>query len=308
MKTHLFLLVIASFITLFGVSRTIEKETIEPTQAMTIFTAEKWGCINDMELMENVTDKIIKCDQIFTTVKEIKNPEDVNDRNELYIFFPLEEINKLEGLLVVLLGCLPNPAKEKAFLSVDAVKLSKADSGTWELILNISGQGHFYIKSLYARKPSFMKGWSICNEGEEPFERNFFEAHFLEGEWKGMENVTLKSSWQKLRLEINPFSLEIAKSVDLCEKVFEQFDKLFTVNGQHLFWDFEKLDHEVFLDIIQSVKENYKNNFNVLLRTDNKVIEWYGSDDFIPQFRQKIVLKNYLNKTTNAEFWIYSIR
>ncbi len=280
-------------------------QMIEPTKALLVSSSENWGCVSRFEVRQDVTNALLGKEAKSVTLKDIKKAEDITERDELFLWFPANRIQKLEGDLVVVLGCKSEVPREQAFLNLNTVRLNRSDRGVWRLELNARGRGRLYVKSLYGRNPALKKGWSIC-AGGEPFERNYLTAYPLEGEWDGIAKVNLNERWQRVTLGANPFSFEMAESVDWCQQLFNLLDNQFGADGKRMRWDYRKVGSKVFSQAVQSFKDSRDRKFSVLLKTANTVVQSYGSDNFAPHFKQSLVLENYRGNAVEAEVWIYA--
>jgi hypothetical protein len=300
-----FMITIGGILCIAQINSTIDN--IIPSKAFIIFTQESWGCLIGQEVKEDVSAKIAKDDYIYANIQEIKNPEDVSNRNELYLIFPAKPVNKLDGNFVVKFWCDFDQAQKKAYLSMDYAKIYKKDSGKWILLVKIRGNGFVHVQMLYSRLPVIRQVWFSCPQAGvyQPSRRTFFSVYPLEGRFDGIPQQILSDEWKTLDLTFNPIFLEGAVLVDNCQAFFAMLDEEFAIANQTMVWEQEKIQVDTIKTLIdQACKLTKEKTFQVLLKVDNGSTIYVGSDNFVPHLRQKLAIKNPDGKLIGAELWL----
>ncbi len=278
---------------------------IAPSKALIIFTRASWGCLNGQELKEDVSSNITKDDGNYATVEEIKNPEDVFNRNELYLIFPAAPLNQMAGNFVAEFWCDSDQPETDASFSVEWASL-RQKGNEWVLSTKIKGTGFIHVQMLYSRAPEMRQAWFSCPAAgvREPNQLTFFNAYPLDGEFGGVPQQKLSGQWQTLDLTVNPLFLEEAVSVDKCQMFLDSLDKEFAVSGGPLVWDGNRIQVETVRAIANHAAPGGENIFQLLLRADDGTTTQLGADDFVPQVRQKVALKSSDGKLVGAELWL----
>ncbi|MCK4790370.1 MAG: hypothetical protein KAV87_41920 [Desulfobacteraceae bacterium] len=309
MKTFSFLLTfmitIGGILCIAQINSTIDN--IIPSKAFIIFTQKSWGCLIGQEVKEDVSAKIAKDDYVYANIQEIKNPEDVFNRNELYLIFPAKPVNELDGNFVVKFWCDFDQPQKKAYLSMDYAKIYKKDSGKWILLVKIKGNGFVHVQMLYSRLPVIRQALFSCPQAGvyQPSRRTFFSAYPLEGRFDGVPQQILSDEWKTLKLAFNPIFLEGAVLVDNCQAFFAMLDEEFAIAGQTMVWERKKIQVDTIKMLIdQACKLTKEKTFQVLLKLDDGSTIYVDSDNFVPHLRQKLAIKNPDGKLIGAELWL----
>ena len=278
-----------------------------PPKGLIIYTAESWGCLEGQEIREDVSTLIANEDNNSATIQEIKNPEDVFNRNELYLIFPAKPVNELDGNFVVKFWCDFDQPQKKAYLSMDYAKIYKEDSGKWILLVKIRGNGFVHVQMLYSRLPVIRQAWFSCPQAGvyQPSRRTFFSVYPLEGRFDGIPQQILSDEWKTLKLTFNPIFLEGAVLVDNCQAFFAMLDEEFAIAGQTMIWEREKIQVDTIKTLIdQACTLTKEKTFQVLLKLDDGSTIYVDSDNFVPHLRQKLAIKNPDGKLIGAELWL----
>lgn len=279
------------------------KNDITPSKALVILTRESMGCLNRQEVKEDVTAKIAHDDNNFATIEEIKNPEDVSNRYEIYLLFPAKEINQLSGFFILKLMCDSNYPKQ-AYLSVDHTFL-RHEKNSWFFSVKAKSDGFFHAQLHYSRCPEFITTRVTYPAADihEPVKVTFYNTYPLEGDLIGIPSKSLTGKWQRLKVLVNPISLQKALLVDICQQLLEEMDKEFAQKDTPLIWTQEKVKTESLRSLACKVGGN-KFAISVALKLDNGKIINTNGDNFMPDLRQKLVLKAKNDKLIGAEIWL----
>jgi hypothetical protein len=274
-----------------------------PEKALLILTRESMGCLNSQTLTQDATELVSSEDGKAIAIREIKNPEDVSNRNELYLLFPAEQVNQLPGFFILKLGCdsdQPTPAS----VSIDHAVLRRRGS-EWIVVLKAKSDGFVRAQLLYSRRPEFVTAWFTYPEADvrEPVQVTFYRAYALEGELGGVPAQKLAGKWQTLEITLAPFSLDQARFADICQQILEEMDKNFARQGEPLVWPHEKLQVESLRSLIRKVTAG-KSVVQAVLKLDNGSVIQTNGDNFAPHLRQKLVLKQKDGRLIGVELWL----
>lgn len=281
-----------------------ENNHILPGRALVIFTRESWGCLSGQEIKEDVSITIGRDDGNYVTIEEIKNPEDIFNRYEIFLIFPAILVNQLPGNFVVKFWCDNDQSEEKAYLSMEWASLHKR-AKEWILTTKLKSNGFVHIQMLYSRMPEIRQAWFSC-QGEgtgELYQLTFFNAYPLEGEFGSVPEQKLNGKWERLDLTFNPIFLEESRAVDRCQLFLNVLDRQFAIKDSSLVWDSAKVDEGTIRSlVIQSTVETKE--LDVMLRKDDRTIIQIGSESFVPHVRQKLALRNPDGKLVGGEIWL----
>jgi hypothetical protein len=280
-------------------------DEITPSKALIVFTRSSWGCLGGQDVKEDVSKKVANDDDNYATIDEIKNPEDVFNRYELYLIFPARAVTQVSGSFVVKLWCDNDEPKITGSLSTDWVSLHQKGK-EWVMTTKVKGTGFLHVQMLYSRSPELRRGFFSCRgEGmREPYQLTFFNAYPFEGEFGGLPRQKLSPQWQTLDLTLNPIFLEEAASVDTCQAFLDLLDKRFAVSGSPLVWELSKIETETIQTVAGQVLAGGENRFQLVLKADDGSVTNVGSGNFVPHLRQKLALRRLDGKLVGAELWL----
>jgi hypothetical protein len=276
---------------------------IVPTKGFIVLTRAAWGCLRGQDIAEDVSERITREDGESATIYEIKNPEDVSDRYELYLLFAAKPVNGLPGDLVVKLRSDSDKPQVKASLSLNQARLySKKDQ--WFLSLKLKGNGLVHSRVLYSRQAEIRQAWFSCPEAGDlqPHKLSFFSAYTLDGLLGGMVSGKLNGKWQALDLQLPQFALDKAIKVDRCQELLGILEKQFGKPSRPLVWQRQKIDAGSIHTVAEQLAESDDGEpFQILLRLDDRTSIHVGSDNFVPHLRQKLAVENPDGKLVGAE-------
>ena len=154
---------------------------IPPSQGYVIFTRETWGCIAEQKIVEDATAALAHRDGNAVRIEETKSHEDVQNRKELYAYFPAREVNRLEGFYVLRAHIQHQDPKIIGELVIDQARLMHV-GGEWFVELFSRTTGTLQISLLYGRHVGLSSGYLACPEAGqfEPRARSFIRAYRVE--------------------------------------------------------------------------------------------------------------------------------
>lgn len=275
-----------------------------PLRGLIIYTAESWGCLNGQEIRDDVSALIAKADKKGATIQEIKNPEDVFNRNELFILFPAGPISGQSGSFAVRFRCESGRPDVKAFFSVDEARVSQKENKTWLIALKVRGNDSFAAQMFYSRSPEIKRGWYFCPKAREqkPAQIQFFCVYPLEGAFGGMPREKLTERWQNLEMDFNPLYLEQSAAVDRCQALFDMLAREFSVDGDSMLWNLEKVTSKNLKEFLQEAASSLgEKTFQVLIELQDGRRIYSSADNFVPHLRQMLGVKLSDGKLLGAE-------
>ena len=283
------------------------KNQVALSQALIISHSESWGCLNAQQLLEDITAAVAAEDDRFATIREIKNREDIVRRNELYLVFPANQISGLNGYFVLKLGCSSDGPHEQAYFQLEFTKLYQNTDGVWSFSLRARGNGSLHARLLYSQTPEIRKAmWSCREAGDlEPAPVTFFNAYPVEGRFEETPLQIHNDTWQILELKLHPYFLEGSANIDRCQGLLHILDGHFAVEGDFLIWKRARISSESLRKTALSVyKSGGKNEYQIMLKIDDRTKINTADYNFSPHIRQKMALRNADGSFTGAELWL----
>jgi len=280
-----------------------------PLRGFIIYTAESWGCLNGQRIREEISTLIAKADKKDATIQEIKNPEDVFNRNELYILIPAGSIAGLSGSFAVRFRCESSKPNVKAFFSVDEARVFQKVDKTWVIALKVRGNDSFTVQMFYSRSPEIKQGWYFCPKARDqhPAQIPFFCVYPLEGALGRMPREKLTERWQNLEMDFNPLHLEQSAAVDKCQALFDMLARYYSVDGDFMLWRLEKITSKNLKEFLQEAASSLgEKTFQVLIELQDGRRIYSSADNFVPHLRQMLGVKLSDGKLLGAEVRIRS--
>lgn len=287
----------------------IKKAGIPPEKAFILFTEESWGCISNQQVKEDVTELVASEDEKFARVDEIKNPEDVANRDELYLCFRAKEVGGLPGYCILRLGVSHEDPLVKGHLLVDQARLISGDNG-YSVELKAKADGLFKADILYGKQPQLKVGFFSCPEAGlfEPQKVSFLKAYEIRGDLGiGIDSEVIDERWNNLNVTIDLLCLEEARFVDACEGLLDALDKEFSsFKDLIFFWDKSRVTTKSIEDIASQMEQEsgLKYNVSIIIRYKEGIEEINRNGMFTPRLRQKISVKESNGHLNGGEIWI----
>lgn len=289
-------------------SSEIKKAGIPPEKAFILFTEEGWGCIYNQQIKKDVTNLIALEDGEFVRVEEIKNPEDRDNRYELYLYFLAKESSGLPGYYILRLEVKHQNPLAIGYLLVDQARLKKGDKGYF-VELKAKADGLIVADLLYSRQPRLTAGLFSCPEADlfDPYKVNFLKAYEISSGLRIVSEM-MNKKWDRINIAIDPFLLKEVNLVDASEKFLDALDKEFSSSKDFIFlWDKSKVStksiENIALRIEQEKRLKYNISINIRYKEKTETIS-RGEKLFVPDLRQKISIKEPNGKLTGGEVWI----
>jgi hypothetical protein len=281
---------------------------IPATQSCVVLTRETWGCIAEQKVVEDTTQTLTHRDGNSVRIEEIKSHEDVQNRKELYAYFPAREVNRLEGFYVLRAHIQHQGPKIIGELVIDQARLMHV-GGEWFVELFSKTTGTLQISLLYGRHVGLNSGYLACPEAGQfdPHARSFIRAYRVES----LLTVTSEPSdggWTRVVVPMNARFLQEAQEMDRCEELLERLEKRFSSAGNLTFvWDKAKVTKQEVENIVSGLERETGRRYKVSVEVQEKKQRTeLGRNNrlFVPKIRQKIALKDPRGVLTAGEVWI----
>jgi hypothetical protein len=273
---------------------------------LVVYTRYEWGCLTKQEVVGNVTSEVSKDDGKGARLYEIKNPEDVVSRRELYLLFPAKAINGLSGKFVLKLWCIGDQPDQQAFLSVDWTSLSLKERH-WVFMLKLEGKGYLRSEMMYSRNPEIREALFSCPESGNytPYPIKFFYSYPLDGTLSIVPEMKMDPQWQSVNSKIEPLILHRAAAVDECQSFLGILDNKLGTRDGWLIWDYDKARPDTIREMAVSKR---RRSFEVHLEEDNGRSFLIGQENFLPHIKQKLALKKATGELVGAEISLRASR
>ncbi len=260
-------------------------------RAYLIETQERMGKIVGQKIISDQTRKLLKQDNLVVSIPEIKNPEDINDRQELYVVFDARRVHKLTGYYILKLSVASQEPKA-GWVTLDQVGLDQYEK-KWVISLRLTGRGVLHSELLYSRTPQLQKEPVFSNTAffKKLLWADYFQAYPLEG--SGSEWVLTKE-WQQLNLTIDLVSLSQGEAVDRCQVLLAEFSRQFGTAEAPFLWAQKQVTKAGLEEIIQKISQTKKYTYSLRVETARGEEFAIGSPNFVPQLQQRIVFQDDL--------------
>jgi hypothetical protein len=283
---------------------------IQPHKAFMVFTEEAWGCVSGQRIISEVTDKVTVSDTAFVRLDEIKNSEDRDNRSELYLYFPAQEINNLPGYYILRLSVRHTAPDKQGYLMVDKAGLAYEDKKFF-LEISATAEGTLAADLFYSRHKDMQTIYLSCPEADvfEPFKAEHLRLYAVQTGLK-MQPFSRPENWTTLRSELGPHLLIKASAIDACEQVLERIDKEFSA-PEHLpfLWQKSLLTTSAIERILSASPDRPNMDYSLSITLNNKgktELLNIGSSSFVPIVVQKIAVSDGPGRIIPGELRITS--
>ena len=279
-----------------------------PQKANIVFTRESWGCLGGQEIVADVTQDLTVTPGKPVLITEVKNPEDVDNRLELYLYYPAQAISGVPGYYVLRLGVAGPKAKVPGTLRLAEAVLVKNGQGV-SFVLKAKTTGHLKASLLYAGDTQLASGLFTCPAA------GFFEAQPVQflGVYPIRTELSstakkIDSQWDRVTLQLDDFLLKEGEAVAACHWLLTAMQNKFSASNENLFlWDQSQLTPQSLNQLASSLEEgrNCRFHVNIELHAPQSRTEIQRDPTpFEPQLRQMIAARNAQGKITGGSVMI----
>jgi hypothetical protein len=251
-----------------------------------------------------VTEDLVAAEGKPVSLTEIKNPEDVDNRLELYLYFSARNIMGLPGYLALRLGVAGPEAQVPGTLRIEESALV-ADGKGVSFILKAKTNGQLKPELLYAGDTSLSSGLFNCPAAGlfEPHPVKFLGVYPIRTELH-FTTSKIDLQWDKIIIRADEFQIRETQSVAACYGLLAGLEKEFSASKEYLFlWDQSQLTPDRVGQVASYFErsQNYKFNVSIELRSPKgKTQIQPDSTPFLPQLRQTIAVRNAQAKITGG--------
>lgn len=268
-----------------------------PRMAFIVFTREAWGCLEGQEIEEDVTPVLLAADKGKPAIlQEIKNPEDVNNRSEYYIFFTAREIAGLPGYLVLRLGVAgTEPSVPGVLRLVRASVTGDGEGSAFSLKARVSGL--IRADLLYASDGRPATGMFACPAADlfDPVKVDFLMCYPIVTEIPPTFSRH-DAQWDEIVIPLDRSSLMEAADTAACFELLSRLDQSFSSSKEYAFlWDESKITTTSLGLISSSLEETGELRFRVRIElADKRGRREIGRDptSFVPNLQQAMACRN----------------
>jgi hypothetical protein len=279
---------------------------LEVHKAFLVFSRERWGCLLGQEIKGDVT-ALLGSGEAGVRWEEIKNPEDRQDRLELYLYFPAGPVSGLPGYLVLKLGVGSTDPKKPGEVRLKNAALTRGPQGP---VFELQGevQGDLAADLLYAKDFRWHQGLFSCPEASlfEPVELNFLKAYAVK---TGLEPIMAgPSAARRINIPLRGFWLDQTRRVAAAAELLDLLDDRFKVAGKFNFlWDKAGISPPTLEAAAAAWDQGkgLKSHIALKLRDRQGTKEIRRTPvPFNPQLRQKIAIQEAPGRIIGGEVWI----
>jgi hypothetical protein len=265
-----------------------------PAKAYVVFTKESWGCLEGQEIKADLAQPLTTAPGEPVLLREVKNPEDVDNRFELYVYFPASGIRGLPGYYVLRLGVVGRQPQAAGTLCLARAVLDRGDQG---LIFTLQAQIEGALKAdlLYAGSMRLESGLFTCPAADlfEPQPVRFLPVYPVHPE---MASTAMESTppWVKIVIPLEDYWLQEGDEVAACLVLLSALDHDFSFSKDHSFlWDRARVTSENLHRIAASLEKERGLKFYVKieLRDQGGTTEIIREPaPFLPRLSQMIAI------------------
>jgi hypothetical protein len=260
-------------------------------KAYLVFTKESWGCLGGQTVVAEVTDHLAGTERQAVSLTEVKNPEDVNNRLELFLYFSAIDIGGVPGYFILRLGVEGSKATIPGVLQIADAVVVQSEEKNWSFLLKCETKGHLKSDLIYAGDLQLHSGIFTCAPGRKARPVDFLQVYPIRS---GLSSkaTEIGAQWSRVTIPLDDFCLEDAKEVAACYSLLTEMEKRLSISTEQRFlWDQSRLNSQMLnrLSSFFDQDRNIRFHVNVELRTPQGTLEIESdSTPFLPQLRQMI--------------------
>jgi len=280
---------------------------ILPYRASLVLTQESWGCLNGQELLQEVTDLVVREDGQAARMEEIRNPEDRQNRLDLYLYFSAQA-GGLPGYYLWRLGVADPQAETPGWLQVDQARL-RVDHKGLTLEITAKAQGQVQADLLYAPGTDLSTALFTCPAAGifDAYPASFLPAY--EVRMKAVPSASPSAaSWKRVNFSLGDLAVEETKRVALGCQLLGALARELSASKKFAFlWDGARISSQALERMARTTEAESERKFRLILRLHDRQGEREisrGPGPFVPQVRQMVAVRDARDKVTGGEVWI----
>lgn len=281
---------------------------IMPQKAYLVFTKEGWGCLGGQEIVADLTQNLTAPKGEPVLLQEVKNPEDVDNRFELYLYYPAQGVSGLPGYYVLRLRVAGRKPQAPGTLRLAQAALVRGDRG-WTFVLKAKAAGVLKADLLYAGATRLESGLFTCTDaglfGAHPVK--FLPAHPIRTDMTST-STKLDPQWDNVAIPLEDFWVKEGDAIAACVELLSGLEQNFSASKDYVFlWDRSKITSKS-LNLIASSLEKEKGlkfHVKIVLRDQKGEIEISKDPTpFDPQLKQMMAVQNTQGKIIGGKVWL----
>ena len=281
---------------------------ILPQKAYLVFTKEGWGCLSGQELVADVTQNLTTPKGEPVRLQEVKNSEDVDNRFELYLYYPALGVSGLPGYYVLRLRVAGREPQAPGTLRLAQAALVRGDQG-WAFALKGKTAGLLKADLLYAGATRLESALFTCPDADR------FEAHpvkFLPAypirTVMASTATKLDPQWDNVAIPLEDLQVKAGEAMAACIELLSGLEQNFSASKDYVFlWDQSKITSKSLNLIAASLEKEKGLKFHVkiVLRDQKGKIDINRDPTpFVPQLRQMMAVKDTRGKIIGGKVWL----
>lgn len=280
----------------------------DPVKALLVMTRESSGCFGGQKILRDATKAILGGEAEEVQVEGVLNPEDREDRVELYLFFSAEGVMDEGGYLLLRLGLESGTAGERRTLTVRRASLaSSGDALSFDLTAKSRGRIHPVL--LYTQGWQVFGGIFTCPAAGlfEPQSLDFLPAYAIA---TGLEMNTgpLDQNWDRITIPVSGAGLREGRKVALCASLLQRMTRELAASAQSPFvWEKSRVSSEGLRRFEYGMEKEKGAVFQVkvMVHRPTGMEEITSSPEgFDPCLRQPVALVDASGQASGGEVWI----
>lgn len=287
-----------------GSQAQLPAEVVLPRKALLVFTRESWGCLGGQIIIEDITSLLSESNAEPILLQDVKNPEDVNNRYEIYLYFPTQRISGRSGYYVLRLAVVGSKPQLPGFLRLAQAALVRTDNNL-TFSLKAQTEGFLVADMLYAGDSLLKSGLFACPPA------GLFELHpvkFLDVYPVRTELAStaakIDAHWDKLSMPIELFWQKEGDDVAACFELLSGLEERFSCSKEYTFlWDQSKIAQDGLNLIVTSFEKDNALKFHVnveIIDKQGKTEIRRDATPFVPKLQKIIAVKNARGKMTSG--------
>lgn len=262
MKTAYVIVAVLGFLSLLScsVSSARNEKVIHPSKAWIIETRSGETGITGQRILDQVTDKILRTDDLICIEKKRKVIIGLEKYEELYVGFPAKEIDNLKGYYLLALRPL-----SQGRMCIESLSIEKKGENYF---LKVQGNSEPKVEAwIYYSRNTNMREFSTAR-GKKVVAKQLFDTEKFRNQYVQSFSLGRKTILKK-EIPINSAFLHEGKRMDIALQFFETLEAYFGAEGETSdIWDPNKLSQQVINSVkteIQSGRSTNTEAVNLLI-------------------------------------------
>jgi hypothetical protein len=279
-----------------GSQAQLPAEVVLPDKALLVFTRESWGCMEGQIITEDVTSLLSESNAEKVLLQDVKNPDDVNNRYEIYLYFPAPRVSARSGYDVLRLSVVGSDPQLSGFLRLAQAALVRTDKSL-TFILKAKIEGFLKADLLYAVGCHLKTGLFACPAADlfEPHPVRFLDVYPVRTEMASTA-AKMDAQWDQISLPIESSLQKEGDDVAACIELLNGLEESFSGSKEFVFqWDQSKITQ----DGLSQIASSFEKDNNLKYHVNVEIIDKQGKTEirrdvtsFVPKLQQIIAIRS----------------